>query len=206
LSRDISPELALALTQTHVNSALMAEFDFDSGTLGMWTGYGTLVWGEKEFFGGGNLVSVSPIRETQDLQANAVTFNLAGVSQPNVALALQENLQNRPCRLYAATTATSVALATENDSGAILMEGGEAILLESTVMDEPYLFWSGLMNVMQGKARIPLSELSLSAENILIWLRRTRESRYTDEDQKAKYPGDRFFEFIAQLQDKEIVW
>lgn len=206
MSRAISADLALALEQTHVNPMLAAEFDFDSGTVGMWTGLGTLTWGDKTFVGGGNLVGISTVRETQDLQANALTFSLNGVAPENIAVAMEENIQGRPCRLYIGTAETSVALALEDDSGVILLESGDRILLESQTMDEPYLIFEGMMNVINGKVKIPVSELNLTAENILILLKRTKERRYTDEDQQAKYPGDKFFEFIAQLQDKNIVW
>jgi hypothetical protein len=46
----------------------------------------------------------------------------------------------------------------------------------------------------------------LTAESRLIDLERSRERRYTSEDQKIDYPNDKGLEFIADLQDKEIVW
>ena len=35
-------------------------------------------------------------------------------------------------------------------------------------------------------------------------LERAEVRRYTDADQQAEYPGDRFFEFVAALQEAEI--
>ena len=48
--------------------------------------------------------------------------------------------------------------------------------------------------------------ISVSAESRLIDLDRTRERRYTSEDQKIDFPNDKGLEFIADLQDKEIIW
>ena len=50
------------------------------------------------------------------------------------------------------------------------------------------------------------ANISLTAESRLIDLERSRERRYTSEDQKIDYPNDKGLEFIADLQDKEIVW
>ena len=50
------------------------------------------------------------------------------------------------------------------------------------------------------------ADLRLSVENILITGQRTKISRYTAEQQKAKYPNDKGLDFINQLQDKSIVW
>ena len=35
-------------------------------------------------------------------------------------------------------------------------------------------------------------------------LERAEVRRYTDADQQAEYPGDRFFEFVPALQEAEI--
>jgi hypothetical protein len=50
------------------------------------------------------------------------------------------------------------------------------------------------------------ANIGLTAESRLIDLERSRERRYTSEDQKIDYPNDKGLEFIADLQDKEIVW
>lgn len=206
MSRDINPDLALALEQTHINAIVAAEFEFDSGTIGMWSGVGNLIWGDKEFIGGGNLVGMSTVRETQDLQANSLTFSLNGIAPENIFVALEEKFQGRPCRVWIGNSDTGIKLALEDEPGAVQLETGEYILLESTLLDTPYLIFEGMMNVMNGKVQIPVSRLSLSAENILAILKRANVSFYTDEDQQAKYPGDLFLEFIAALQDKNIVW
>ena len=50
------------------------------------------------------------------------------------------------------------------------------------------------------------ANINVTAESRLIDLDRTRERRYTSEDQKIDFPNDKGLEFIADLQDKEIVW
>lgn len=205
MTRPMSPELEAALSQTHQVPIVMAEFDFDSGTIGMWTGFGMLAWGAKTFFGGGNLVGVSDIKESQDLVANGVVFNLNGVEASNISLALSEPLQNRPCRVYIGIVSVNATLVQE-DGGDFLLEDGAQLLLESNLIDDPICVFAGLMDIIEGVVDIPTSSIQLTAENILILLRRANLSRYTHEEQTARYSGDKFFEFTPILQDKEFSW
>jgi hypothetical protein len=48
--------------------------------------------------------------------------------------------------------------------------------------------------------------VSISYESRLIDLERSRESRYTNEDQQRAFPGDRGFEFVPSLQDLSLTW
>ncbi len=45
---------------------------------------------------------------------------------------------------------------------------------------------------------------ALTCESRLVDLERAEVRRYTDADQQAEYPGDRFFEFVPALQEAEI--
>ncbi len=205
-SRQIDPALLASIVGKHSYPAILAEFDFDSGTVGVWTGLGELQWDGHTFTGLGNFVSMSAITETQDMIANSLVFNLNGISPDLTAAGLQERVRGRPCRVWLGTAETNVQAGLEDDSGVVGLEEGGYIIMENRTADTPYMLWQGLMNVIRGKVVIPVSELTLSAENILILLRRSRERRYTDADQQAKYPGDKFFEFTPQLQDKEITF
>jgi hypothetical protein len=48
--------------------------------------------------------------------------------------------------------------------------------------------------------------VTVTYEGRLIDLGRAREWRYTHESQQQLAPGDRGFEYVAGLQDKEILW
>ena len=50
------------------------------------------------------------------------------------------------------------------------------------------------------------STIELKLENRLVALERPNDRRMTDEDQKNLFTGDKGFEFIADLQDKQLVW
>ena len=46
--------------------------------------------------------------------------------------------------------------------------------------------------------------VALACESRLVDLKRAEVRRYTDADQQAEYPGDRFFEFVPALHEAEI--
>jgi len=50
------------------------------------------------------------------------------------------------------------------------------------------------------------ASISVTAENVLVKLERPVVRRFTNEDQKSRFPDDRGLEFVASLQDKEIFW
>jgi hypothetical protein len=48
--------------------------------------------------------------------------------------------------------------------------------------------------------------ISVTVENVLIKLERPVVRRFTNEDQKSRFPSDKGLEYVASLQDKEIFW
>lgn len=186
---------------------LMAEMYFDSATLRMWTGLGSLFWGDREFIGGGNFIGISPIEETQETQATGIVCTLNGVAPTNIAVSLIERARGRPFRLYLGVATTRRYVSVESGDGRVQLEDGSGyVLLENNLIDSPYRIFSGLMDVIESTDSGDSATLRLSVENILIVGQRTKTYRYTDNDQKKRFPSDKGLELINQLQDKELVW
>jgi len=59
------------------------------------------------------------------------------------------------------------------------------------------------MNIDEGPET---SSIEVKVENKLIDLERARVRRFTSGYQKSKYPGDKGFDFVESIQDKEVVW
>jgi len=111
--------------------------------------------------------------------------SLSGIPAENIALAQNERVRGRPFRLYFAAID----------------------LTDNSLINTPYRCFAGLMDKMEYAVN-PAGEASirLSVENLLIVGQRTKVSRYTQEDQRKRYPSDKGFSLINQLQDKEVVW
>ena len=54
--------------------------------------------------------------------------------------------------------------------------------------------------------RTGTATITLNCESRLIQLERPKNRRYTHEDQQERLTGDLGFEFVTDLQDKEIIW
>lgn len=182
--RDLPVAIENQLTAVRAEWHLFAEFFFDSGTVRMWTGFGSIDYNGELFTGGGNLIGVEPIVETQDLEATGLKFSLSGVPTTLISLALAERYQGRPVKLYLATVSAG----------------------DSPIEISLYQIFAGVMDVMDFTADAEKSSIVVACENIATQAKRINEARYTDEEQQRRYPGDKFFEFTAELQDKEIVW
>lgn len=205
--RNLTPDMASGLSDKNVSLVVMAELFFQSATLRMWTGLGTLNWRDEDYFGGGNFIGISPIEETQDSVAKGLVASLSGIPSTLISLALTERFRGRPFRLYLAIVDSRSYVATEDAPGRVELEDGTGfVLLENNFVNSPYRIFSGLMDTMEFTDNGSTADIRLSVENILITGQRTKLSRYTQEDQRKTYPSDKGFDLINQLQDKELVW
>tara|TARA_R100000329_G_scaffold150419_2_gene143300 strand:- start:41 stop:994 length:954 start_codon:yes stop_codon:yes gene_type:complete len=84
--------------------------------------------------------------------------------------------------------------------------GGSVVGYSSIIVSDTYTIFDGFMDVMRltdsgGKANI-----SVNCENQLIALEKPNTRRYTPEDQKIDFPNDKGLEYVAALQDDEVIW
>ena len=177
----LSNQAASAATAPIATPVVLVELDFASGPIRAWTGLGPLDWAGVTYEGMGTIGAVSDIEETAELRAVRITLTLSPVPQEVVDIALAEqSFRLRPARLW-----------------------GALLDAEGAFVADPFPLWAGLMDTMQvvdgAEPRI-----SLTCESRLVDLERAEVRRYTDADQQAEYPGDRFFEFVPALQEAEI--
>lgn len=178
MSRTVPAAILTALAQPNVAPFYAVEFMFDTAPLRFWTGYGERIIAGETYLGAGSLIGISGLEEAADLSAKNATISLSGVPTALVSLALSEPYQNRPCR----------------------------ILFGVTNVDDIVEVFSGFMDVMTIEDSGDTSVISLTVESKLVQLERAKELRYTHESQQALFPGDTFFSFVADLQDKEVVF
>ncbi len=161
---------------------LLVELDFASGVVYAHSGAGNFTWNGHTYLGVGRLGKLSEIEETEGLQANAIKLELSGVDPANVSLSLNEEYQGRPARVYIAYLDENYAL-----------------------KGNPVGPFEGKMDTMDGEFG-KVSTITLTVESPLADWARPRTRRYTDADQQAEYPGDRFMEYAGQMAEKELVW
>lgn len=146
-------------------------------TLRMWTGNYNITIGGNVYLGAGDVMSVSEIAETGDIQASGATISISGIPSSYLSMALSTQYQGRSCRIYF------------------------GFLSSPSDMVEVF---SGEIDTMDIDERGDTCTVVVTVENILVLLERPVVRRFTHEDQQTRYPGDLGLIFVATLQDKEI--
>ncbi|GGG52746.1 hypothetical protein GCM10010964_44840 [Caldovatus sediminis] len=177
----LSPHAAASATSPVAAPVVLVELDFASGPFRAWTGLGQLHWAGKVFEGVGSIGAVGEVEETVELRAVRLTLALSPVPQEVVDIALAErSFRLRPARLW-----------------------GALLDAEGAFVADPFPLWAGLMDTMEVTDGAE-PRVALTCESRLVDLERAEVRRYTDADQQAEYPGDRFFEYVPALQEAEI--
>ncbi|MBY6223553.1 hypothetical protein [Ferrimonas balearica] len=176
----LSPRMQQWLRRPNVSLVLMADLDFASGPVRCHSGAGDALWQGKTFKGIGVLGKVGPVKQGTQVQPYRLRLTLSGLPQDLVAVALGEHYQNRPGALYLAAVEHSQVI--------------EADLLFAGRMD--------VMTLQMGDT----ATLQLDLNSRGVDWKNARNRRYTDADQQAEHPGDKFFEFVPQMAEKAIFW
>ncbi len=180
--RSLTSAMISEVQASVLSPIFLVQFSF-STPLRFWTGFGDLKFGGNTYMGAGNLLTISPIEETQEVRSTGVNFALSGIPSSILSVALTEDYQGRDVRMWFA-----------------VLDANKDIVLD------PYLAFVGRMDVMEIVEQGETSAIGVSAENVLVALERPNERRYTPEDQKISFSGDKGFDFVAQLQDKQLIW
>ena len=154
--------------------------------LNLWTGYNTITIDGTEYFPSGNLLSISPIDESADIRANGIKIGLSGLDSSIISSALTEDSQGKIVKVFFGVLNTS-----DN---------------RTVVVDTPYQTFEGFIDTMSILEDANTVQVSVNVENKLIALERPINRRYTDQDQKNLFAGDKGLEFVESLQDKSVVW
>ena len=168
-----------------VHLIFLFEGYFLHSNLYLWTGLGALSWGGKIYQGAGELIGFSQAKESGELQAVGLTVSLAGMDETVISAAFTELRQGQLCKVFIAPyqfTPTPVMLAN------------------------PYCFFQGRVDVPTVDDGAETAVVSLQLENRLVDLERERVRFYDSLTQNIFFPGDKGFDYVAQLQDQKIFW
>lgn len=206
MSRDIGTGIAAALEATEVQPFFGVQLYLDSETLFFWTGLGDLTVGSVTYVGTGQFLKISEMEETAEIAARGATITLSGIPSELISLALSEPYQGRICKImFGAIDANRVYLLQEDGSYVLREDGARIDITEGEVTPVVELF-SGYIDQMNIDEGPETATIVLNIESRLIDLERVRTFRFTDQNQKARFPNDRGLEFVEDLQDKQFNW
>ena len=187
MSRDITSAFNTAIIAKVVRPLMAIELEFSDGTLRMWNGYGDITMtaggSSKTFTGAGDLLGISEIEESDILSMSGVTLTLSGIKSSLISTALSAQYTNRNGAIYLGLFDTS-----------------------ANVIADVYTLFKGKMDVLNISEGQQTTMIQLKLESRLVSFEKASNRMYTLEDQKVDYSNDLGFEFIPDLQDKEIIW
>jgi hypothetical protein len=175
MSRFVSADNETESAKSAIIAVVLADLDFSSGFVRIHDGSGTLSFGGNSYLGAGQFAGVDVIDENIDIVARGIKLSLSGVDSTFVVPAMTEVYQNRDVTLYIGfvSQATGALIAT------------------------PETIWEGRMNQMSFKLDSGSAVVELTCEHRL--RREPRIARYTDEDQRLLFSGDRFFDLMYAI-------
>jgi hypothetical protein len=184
MSRDLTSDVLVACQAETFRLIHMVELVYDAGTVrttslpyGMDIQYGGNTW-----YALGDLGKIRGIKEVSDISVTDVEMILSGVIPENISIALNEYSQGRDCTIY-------FALLDESHQ----------------VINNPVSAFKGLLDnqkIRLGKE----ASIYVTAKSRLARLFTAKESRYNNESQQARYPGDRGLEFVESVVRTELQW
>jgi len=180
----VGNSLLNSIQDSEVFPIWMVKFGFDSGNLNLWSGLGPITYNGDDYTGTGSLGSVEPAEESSDIKATGARFTITGLDSSIISTALTEDYQNRTVTLFYTNLDTNM-----NQIGTTAITS-----------------FVGRLDTMTIREEGETATISVTAENRLVDFEKPRESRYTREDQRARYPGDIMFDFGGGQADEDISW
>lgn len=147
------------------------------------SGVRTYTWGGEDWLGLGEISGISDIANATDIAARPITLTMTGVdSYITEPVLSRTNYKNQSAVIY---------------QGFLDSDGD--------LVDDPEIIWRGRMDV-GSMAWDETYMAQMICEPLTSRLLRPNLSRYSDQDHQVRYPGDKFYEFLAQMEQKDVTW
>lgn len=183
MTRTISAVNATAAQAAAVYPVYFLKLGFDGGDVCLHTGLGDLAVGGDTYTGAGALGGIGAVDEDADLSRSTLELTLRGLPADLVAAVLGEHYQGRPATLSL----------------------GYLDAATRQLVDAPLVLYRGRMDTAAVEQGEELA-VRLTVESRFAAWDRPNARRYTDADQRLRFPGDRGLEFVAQTAEKPLFW
>lgn len=192
---------------SHSDGATVTGNTILSAPLYFWTGLGDTTIDGITYIGTGNLMQISSIQETAEIQAAGATLTFSGIPADLLSLALSVPYQGRIGKIKFGLIDADNNLLQLETAFNMLLESGIDIGLESVDQSNVLVdMFVGYMDQMNIDESPDTATISLSLESKLLDLDKPVIRRYNNESQKALFPNDKAFEFLNDLQGKDLSW
>jgi hypothetical protein len=184
MSRNLDSTTANILKNNVVYPCFLAKLLWATEQVYVWTGVGTLLWNDHNYLGVGVFGSISTVGETNTVEAQGISITLSGIPTDLFTTNMTD--------LSSGGTASIYLGFFNNTAGGLI---GTPIPVYMGLLDQPSIEVAG-----------DKVSITIAVENRLTDLNRSRGGRYTDADQRSRYPNDGSFRWVQYLQDTNINW
>lgn len=177
---------AADLASRIVRCDLLVKFDFASGAMRLWQGWGTLsTLDGHDWQGIGQLGQIGDLESTIAGNAPQATFNLSGVDPAIMAHAMNtsDEVYGRDVNVYI-----------------------QFFDFQFKPLDEPYVAWAGTMDVMHVKQTVDTCVIELTAESIFFRRSSPPLGTLSDRDQRRFYPDDHGLVIMPGMVARTVLW
>jgi hypothetical protein len=181
--KTFSSEVEAELEADIVRPVYLVELVFTSTTIRLCSARKDIPWDGHDWLGNGWFKGLSNIRDTGDIQATNVSIDFTGLSATLIAEVLGDSHQKQVGRIYLA----------------FLDADGD-------IIPDPELLFEGGLDQAPFRENGESSTLTLTYESTLVLLKQTPELRYTDQAQKALFPGDLGFIEVNAINEWTGFW
>lgn len=177
---NLSSEMAEKLAAANVTAFFLVEFGFDAERVYLADLPFDVEWEGQTYSGAQHIGRIEPFTET-DSEARGLQLTLSAVTQASIAAALTEEVQGREVLL-------------------------RLVIVDGTTLRTDPCVWRGVMDVMgiEDDGQHPV--IRVTAEHEFIAWQQPSGALFSDPEQQEEHPGDKFFEFAAQIADATIAW
>jgi hypothetical protein len=183
MSREnVSSAMLAAMQANQLLPAIFVQATLASGTIYLWSGFGTIAWNGQAWQGVGSMLKISTVEEKATVSATGVTVTLSGIDP-----ALLENV-----------------LSEFQVSGSVTVFLGA--FSAGVLIPSPITVWSGLLDQPTIDVSGETASIAINCESRLIEMNVSVDRRYTDQEQQLDNPGDLAFSFVNSIQDQPIYW
>lgn len=169
-------------TATVIRPIYFVEIDFEDAPFLANSSDRHITVDSKTYFAVSSLGKIGDYTTTSGVAATAMKLTLSGIPGDMVAYILAQNTRNKNVKV-------SVALADEANQ-----------------LVTPLIIWfnGGIDSMTMNVGKQVGTALSASSR-LLNWAKSVN-SRYTNEDQQFRYPGDKGLQFIANVPQLKLRW
>lgn len=180
------------LRRGDIACTILCQMDFRTNPQWWWLGYGELEAGGVTYQGTGDVIQISAINVTYGMSAGMVRFSIPNASPEMVARCDNQAVEvnNRLCRIYYQL----FSMIEQGDDHA------------GRLIGEPIAIFTGRMRDMRSTSTEDSRSIELEAYGRLSRQGKAPYGRWTDADQRARYPGDTGLALLAKYKDYAPIW